>query len=182
MSEPVLEQSSLKQDLILDTCILGYLGDKILNPLILEYLTELIGRGFELAISEITCFELLSENNTAKENEGVSLLALFKRYLVDLSVLVSAAQLSTVYKVHANVEKKSLPVIEVPDKIIASTTIKTGSLVLTANTNDFPRPLFSEAEEKHIIFKEKGKTKMLVLQILRPNYSVIGQRFSERDK
>ncbi len=180
MSEETTQQTSPKQNIILDTCVLGYMGDKTLNPEIINFLGELTKRGFELAISEITCFELLSESSLTKETEGLSILALFKRYEVDLDVIFSAAKLSSAYKIQANAEHKQLPIIETPDKIIAATSLLSGSLILTANVNDFPRPIFLEAEEKQILFKDKGKTKMLILLVLRPNYPLIQQRIEER--
>ena len=53
----------IQQDIILDTCILQYLGNKNLQEDLDTYLRELISRGFLLTISEISIAELLTNLN-----------------------------------------------------------------------------------------------------------------------
>lgn len=168
------------QDVILDTCILQYIGNNKILGGMLAYLLDLVKRGFGLAISEISYFELLSGATIKQEKNAVDLLDKFTRYLVDLRVLVAASQLSTLYFHQCRSEERSVQDISLQDKVIASTAILTGSLILTANINDFPRPFFQEAEEKPIFYKHRNKMQMLVLQLLRPNQVVIQQRFQER--
>ncbi len=169
-----------QQVVILDTNILQYINNKKILAQLLSYLADLVKRGFGLTISEITYYELLSGTTTKQEEDGLSILNNFTRYVVDLRVLVAASQLSTLYHHQCKLEGRTLHDISMQDKIIASTAILTGSLVLTANVNDFPRPFFQEAEEKPIFYNDRNKTQMLVLQLLRPNQIIIQQRFQER--
>ncbi len=166
------------QILILDTCVLQYTSDKYIAKDLLVYLVELMRRGFSLAISLISVYELLSGATEAKEKEGLSILNLFKNYQMDGNLLLAASQLSTLY------EKEKVPSqnISVQDKIIAATAVLTGSLIITADINDFPRPFFDTVEEKLFYYQKKNKTNMRVIQLLRPNLLVINQRFSERPK
>ncbi len=73
--------------------------------------------------------------------------------------------------------------IEHGDKFIAATSILTGSLILTANSRDFPSPYFQEAERKPLIYKEKrGKSKCILTTILIPDIIMVNQRFTDRPK
>lgn len=180
MNDENASNPSPTQDIILDSCILQYIGNKQILGELLAYLLELVERGFGLTISEVSYFELLSGTTIKQEKSAVDLLDKFNRYLIDLRVLIAASQLSTLYFHQCKLEDRSPQNISFQDKIIAATAILTGSLILTANINDFPRPFFQEAEEKPIFYKHKNKTQMLVLQLLRPNQLVVQQRFHER--
>ena len=73
--------------------------------------------------------------------------------------------------------------IENGDKFIAATSILTGSLILTANSRDFPSPCFLESERKPIIFEEKrNRTKCILFTILTSDITMINQRFNNRPK
>ena len=166
------------QGIILDTCIVQYTSDKFIGVDLLKYLVQLSQRGFGLAISAISIYELLSGTTEKQETDGLSILNLFKKYYFDDNLLLAASQLSTLY------EKEKVPSqnISVPDKLIAATAVLTGSLVMTADINDYPRPFFDTAEEKLFFYTKKDRTNMRVIQLLRPNSVVINQRFSERPK
>jgi len=167
-----------KQDIILDTCILQYFSKKQVSKELRAYLSDLMGRGFSLSISEISTCELLSGATIKQEQEGYQTLSVFKRYLIDSRSLITAAQVATLY------HKEKIPndKISIADRIVAATAILTGSLVLTADFYDFPRPFFSEAEKKPIFYKVKNKDQMLVIYLLRPDLNIILKRFSERPK
>lgn len=166
-----------KQSIVLDTCLLLYLGNKNIKDELLKYLAELLGRGFDMAISEVTIFELLSGAHIKQEQEGFETLKLFKTFQITSEVLVAASQLSTLYREEKIPQENS---ISLPDKIIASTTTLTGSLILTADVNDYPRPFFIEAEIKYIFYFKNSKQEMLNIQLLRPDYTIINKRFNER--
>lgn len=168
--------AQIKQDIILDTCLLQYIGDKNIAKNLIDYLSELEGANFNLAISNISVCELLSGTTQKQETDGLSILSLFKRYQVDDNVLVATSQLSTLY----GREKIPNQDISIADKIIAATAILTGSLILTADVHDFPRPFFREAAEKLFYYSIKNKTRMRVVEVLAPNTVIINQRFSER--
>jgi len=168
----------LTQNIILDTCILQYFSDRYISVGLKTYLINLIGKGFGLAISDISVLELLQGANASQETEGLNVLKLFNRYNLQERILVAAAQLSTLY----SQDKIYNDGISMADRIIASTVILTGSLVLTADINDYPRPFFDEAEEKLITYRKKNKSNMIAVQLLRPDVIYINQRFSERPK
>jgi predicted nucleic acid-binding protein len=172
------------QDIILDTCIIQYLGNENIAPRLKNYLVDLAGRGFNFAISEVTFAELLSNISLGKEIIGRKTLALFKRYFVGDRVLISSAQLSSLFKQVQidNFEKIKIQSdhISLADKIIGATAILSGSLILTANIQDFPNPYFFPVEEKQVIYKRKNKSNMLYLQILSPNTQLILKLFKRR--
>ena len=83
-------------------------------------------------------------------------------------ILYLAAQLQSLY------HKEKIPYqhISLADRIIAATAIYTNSSILTADINDFPRPFFTEVEEKLFHYRHKNCTKLQVMQLLAPNYSL----------
>jgi len=170
------EATNIFQDIIFDTCILNYNGNQQIFPQLNNYYLDLLNRKFILTISEITIFELLQDATVKKETSAIHILSFFKTYQINSRLLTAAAQLSTLYKE----EKIPNQQISTADKIIGATAILTGSLILTADVNDFPRPFFQEAEERHLFYKNKNRSKMLFLQLLRPNPSIIAERFSRR--
>lgn len=165
------------QQVIVDTNVIRYISKKEIAPILLNYLKELISRGFGLSISAITQFEMLEGAPKEKEKDILAKLSLFKNYQIDFKVLVLSSWLSTLYNKESTIQNDQS---SVADKIIASTAALTGSIILTADVNDFPRPFFKEVEEKLIIYKEKNKTKLLVLQLLSPDKTVINYRFQSR--
>lgn len=168
--------AQVKQDIILDTCLLQYLSDQKISKELVDYLMELQGANFDLAISNISICELLSGTTKRQEADGIGILSLFKKYQVDDNVLLATSQLSTLY----GREKIPGQDISIADKIIAATAVLTGSLILTADIHDFPRPFFKEAAEKLFYYSIRNKTCMRVVQIFSPNTVIINQRFSER--
>lgn len=172
------EANKQVQNIILDTCILQYLSDRYISQELKVYLLDLIARGFGLAFSDISIVELLQDANVKQETEGVKTLQSFIRYNLEENILVAAAQVSTLYKQ----DKICNDNISIADKMIGATAVLSGSLILTADINDYPRPFFVEAEEKLITYRKKNKTNMISIQLLRPNMTYINQRFLERPK
>lgn len=170
------QNNPVQSHILLDTCILQYLGNKDFGGELLAYLTSLVDQKHIFAISQISISELLANMNVTQEKEGIEKLNIFTQYLVDSSTLHASARLSTVYKLE-NINENQ---ISVGDKIIASTAILTDSMILTSNVNDFPRPFFRTVDEKLIFFTKKNSKKMIVFQLLRPNYDILNQKFAER--
>ncbi len=166
------------QNIILDTNIIQYIGDRNIAAHLSQYFQDLIKKGFGFAISDISYYELLSGATIKQEQQAHSALSRFVKYPVNSNVLITASQLSTIYKN----QKVPNQQITLEDKIIAATAILAGSLLMTADVNDYPRPFFAEAEEKLLYYSHKNKTCMRVVQLLRPNLPVMKQRFSERPK
>ena len=164
------------QYIILDTNIIQYIGDRHIGADLMQYLLDVVKRGFGFAISEVSTYELLSGATIRQEQQVSAILSNFMKYSVDSSVLITASQLSTIYK-NEKIPEQS---ISMADKIIGATAILTGSLVMTADINDYPRPFFTEVEEKSFYYRHKNKMCMRIVQLLRSNLQVMQQRFSER--
>lgn len=165
------------QRIILDTNVLSYLSEKETAPQILGYMLELVQRGFGFAISDITIYELLRGNKQEKEKRMIDLLNPYFRYFLTDTLLVTAAQLDNIMKLE-NIDINS---VDHGDKFISATAILTGSLILTADAKGFHWPFFQEVERKIIYFTAKNKkTKCYILALLKPDNTIINQRFSER--
>jgi len=164
------------QRVLLDTNVISRIDSSPVGTQITLYLLDLIRRGFGLAISDITIYELLRGNSKEKEEKMLKHLDAFFRYFLTNSVLIAAAQLDNILKME-NIQANSM---DHGDKLIAATSILTGSLILTNNSRDFPWPLFHEAETKYINYKEGNKQKILVLALSRPDINYIGVKFTER--
>lgn len=177
MAELRTDQRSTTQYVILDTCIMQYLDDTNFGDQVLEYLLELKARGFDFAISDITYYESICSAAAKQEEKITQALKLFQTFSLDSNLLLAAGQLYTLYA------KEHLPYQKVSDGdvIIATTSIMTGSLILTANCNDFPSPFFKEGERKKITYSKKKQDKLMVFLLLEPDFEVINHRFSNRD-
>jgi predicted nucleic acid-binding protein len=171
------EKSSPKQNLILDSNIIEYASNKYCSVELNPYLSDLLKRGFGFAISDITIFELLKGASVKKENEMLQILNNFQRYYLTENVLTAASQIETLYKMES-VDPKQMGY---GDMFIAATSILTGSLILTANSRDFPSPFFQEVERLPLIYNErKNRARCILISILSPDINMINQRFSER--
>ncbi len=168
-----------KQNIILDSNIIQYSADRNASLVFVPYLSELLQRGFGFAISDITIYELLKGANVKNEAEMLRILNIFQRYYLTDNVLIASGQLETIYKIEG-IEQKQ---IEDGDKFIGATAILTGSLILTANSRDFPSPYFHELERKPLIYIEKrNRSKCILASILSPDIVMINRRFSERTR
>ena len=171
-----------KKYILLDTCILRYLSSENNNDLaqkVANYLIELRDRGFTLAISDISIYELLEGVSQKREAKLLEVLNIFDNFLVERRDLIAGAELHDLYRIQSKTNKSGSPNevkpgnIETVDKIIAATSIFAVAPILTADGNDFPRPFFFEHEVRKIEFLDKGKLKVLVLYLLNPEYDVI---------
>lgn len=88
-----------KQNIILDSNIIQYSVDKSASVVFVPYLSELLKRGFGLAISDITIYELLKGSSIKNETEMLRILNIFQRYYLTDNVLIASAQLETIYKI-----------------------------------------------------------------------------------
>lgn len=168
-----------KQNIILDSNIIQYSADKNASLVFVPYLSELLKRGFGFAISDVTIYELLKGANIKNEAEMLRILNIFQRYYLTDNVLIASAQLETIYKIEG-IEQKQ---IEDGDKFVGATAILTGSLILTANSRDFPSPYFQELERRALIYTEKrNRSKCILASVLSPDIAMINRRFSERPK
>lgn len=163
--------------IILDTNILSYLNEDTYKESIINYLKELLEAGFtNFAISDVTLFEILSEIPRNKEQKLIQLLDQFPRFPLDLTTCVTSAQIATVYKC----KKDEYKFIETGDKFIAANSILSGAPILTANSNDFPRPFFVEHHKKHIFFKIGNKDRMMSIYLLYPDLKEFNLNYENR--
>lgn len=168
-----------KQTIIIDTNIFSYIGEKEIGTHIILYLIDLLKRGFGFAYSDITIYELLRGSTESKEHKMLGILNPYFRYFLSENVILAAARLDNIMKA----EKIEVNTVDHGDKFIAATAILTGSLIMTANTRDFPWPLFHEAESEPIIFQDKSKkSKCYMISLIRPDFDLINLRFKERPK
>lgn len=173
----LITSKQVKYYVILDTNVLQYLNAPDIASGILNYIQEIIKSGYTLSISDFSIFELLSGAPRKNEAQLSALLDSLPRFAVDWQNCLTAAQISTVYRI----EKSEFSSIEAGDKIIAATAILSNSIVLTANSNDFPRPFFKEFHKKFIYYKKKNKDQMISLYLLQPDLEQISFRFNNRN-
>lgn len=166
-----------KQKILFDTNIFSDFSDKnLIIPLSL-YLIDLINRGFNFALSDITLYELLRGLSIEKEEKMLNLISSYFRYYVTSEVLVASAQLDNLMKM----ENINVGGVDHGDKIIGATAILTGSLILTADVRGFPWPYFHEVEYNPLYFQDHNKkTKCHMVGLLRPDFELIKKRFYER--
>ena len=169
VEEPANNPLNPVQNIILDTNIFNYSSNKFISTALNGFLSLLTNNGFVLAFSDISICELLSGATISQEKAQLAVLNNVRRYLLDDNVLIGAARLQSFYK------KENVPEgqIDLADRIIAATTIITGSLILTANVNDFPRPFFREVHEERLLYRKKDSSCMQVVQLLSPNIELI---------
>lgn len=178
---PQRQQISRKQQplqfIILDTNIIQYSGNMPTSPEFLKYLSDLMKRGFGLAISDISIYEILRGATTSQEEKIFRTLGIFNTYYISQQVIIASARLYTLYRD----EKIQVANIDDGDLIIAATSVLTGSLILTRNRRDFPFPFFEEAEIRTIYFaKSLGHTGEHTICLLRPNINLVVRKFLQK--
>lgn len=164
------------QGILLDTNIMSRIDSTERGMSLVAYLIELAKRDFGFSISNITIYELLRGNTKEKEAKMLEFLEPWFRYFISEEVLVVAAQLDNILKT----ESIDVNSVKHGDKFIAATAILTGSLILTADSRDFPWPFFQEVERKPIWYKENHKQRCFLLALLKADVDMIRLRFSER--
>jgi len=167
-----------KSVVILDTCILQYLNNKLIRDDIFKLLKAVEENKNILRVSDFSTYELFSECKPEREKQLSEIWEMFPRYQVVPKVTRTAAHLSTFYRYEENT--KGLTISD-GDKIVGATAYLTNSYVFTADLNDFPRPFFVEKFRKTIRYKDKEREKMIALYILRADYSVFSHKFKENE-
>lgn len=160
---------------ILDTNIIRYIGNKSISIALNSYLQELTERSFIFTLSEITIFESLAFSKLHQEIKIATTLNNFIHKPITKEVLATASWLTKLYSA-ADIPFQQ---ISTEDDIIAATALLTSSLILTANVNDFPRPFFTEYEEKLIFYNYKNRKRMIAIYMLEPNIPFIKEKFNE---
>ena len=144
-------------------------SNEILNNLAIA--TE---RGYGLAISNISIFEMLNESNMETEEKRIEAIQFFKRFELDNKVLIAASHIGCLYK-EANHTISSFGV-----KIIAATAFLTDSLIFTLNGKDYPRPFFDELVKTYIKYEVKGRDVIQVAYFMKPDVKLIEELHKNR--
>ncbi len=154
---------------VLDTNILQYLQKSVFSTDLADFITRFRERDSKPKISDISLCELLSGCNHNQEVASLKILNQFERYSIDEDILTVAAKLQNIYRL-LGVEPDQ---VSLADRIIAATSIVMGADILTANVNDFPRPVFKEKHEELFLYRKGYKTCLQVVQILSPNWELV---------
>lgn len=160
------------RDVILDSNIVQYLGTPGLEAKIVECLREAVTANYDLAISDISFYELLNAAPPSVESEIVNRLAGAKRFFVDKKTLVVASHLGCLYAAEKINEDK----ISVGDKIIGAAAVLFNALIYTANVRDFPQPFFRDVARKPLFYKKNnGTDAFMYTAFIEPDLDVINQ-------
>jgi predicted nucleic acid-binding protein len=163
-----MEISEIKDKrIVLDTNILIYTQHELYGEFVTEILQTLVDEGNELVASNIAGFEVLKKFSSNEElfEPLITLINGTPRIPVDVSVLRCAGQIS--HHLYNPEDKNSYK--KDNDSIIAATAIQHDCLLLTANINDFPMPLWSIYANSYVVFdkadgKGKGIQNLFVLE------------------
>jgi predicted nucleic acid-binding protein len=172
-----VKQTNPLQYVILDTNIIQYSVNFPSSNAFRGYFSDLMNRGFGLAISQISGYEILRNKTIKQENEVFEFLNVFNNYYVSAEVLLTAARLYNFFR-NEGVFKTN---ISDGDVIIAATSIWTNSLILTRNRGDFPYPFFLEVEVVPLSFiKSTGHSDCYTIALLKPNAEFITDKINNR--
>lgn len=167
------QQTAVRQDVILDSNAIHYGLDKKVASSFTPIILDLINKNFVPAVSQISVYETLKKTNPKRETEILNFLkSNFKNYEIDDTVLLASARLFTFYGNEDNIRNS----ISSEDIIIAATSILTGSLLLTADCNDFPRPFFDEVYKQPIFYSDR---KCVVIYLFRPDYDFLNEKIEK---
>jgi predicted nucleic acid-binding protein len=157
-------------EIIVDSNIVQYLGNKHLANTIADYLSSYS----DIFYSEISLGELTAGARREEIEEKMRIVSQMKPIPIEQSMLFLSGQLHTIYT------KAKIPYqhISLADRIIAASAISRNATIYTADVNDFPRPFFQETDEHVISYQYKNKSRFLVTQVLKPNYPVITEHIN----
>jgi predicted nucleic acid-binding protein len=165
-----------KRFIILDTNIISAFSNDVLGAKMIQVLDKAVSYGYGLAISDYTYYELFNESSVEKEVKMNQTLQVFTRYFVKKSYLIGAAHLACLYK------EEGIPMTQINDgdRIIASTAVLTGSLILTTNARDFPPPFFKEIAREVIEYENKGWPVFVPIYFMEPQGEYIDHLHNKR--
>lgn len=157
-------------NVILDTNIIQYIGNKHVGSHIREYVSQFRTILYsDISVGELTAGAIRKDLEKTEE-----LLSKMYPIVIDEDILVLSGNLHTIYS------KSKIPYqhISLADRIVAASAISTDTTIYTADVNDFPRPFFQEIDEHVISYRYKNKSRFLVTQVLKPNYPVITEHIN----
>lgn len=157
---------------IIDTNIFQHYAHKDLADQIISNLQEALTAGYQLALSDITFYEVIDGASPEKEAERLGAIGKIKRFPVNKSVLIAAGHMGKLYK------DDQCEGANTGDKIIAATSVLTGSMIYTTNARDFPRPFFNEVASRILTYEEKRTQKVIKATFLKPDGAFISKSFN----
>jgi len=166
-----------KSYVIIDSNIFQYLNNPEASKEINKELTIALRAGYHPSLSDISFFELINGASPQNEKKRIKVMRKMKRFYVKKKVLIAAAHLGCLYKDEDGVGNKCG---DIGDMIIAGTSLLTNSIIYTANGRDFPRPFFNEIYKGLIHYKKKDTSIFLPTYFLKPDITLIVQRYTKR--
>lgn len=164
------------KDILADSCIINNLlsNQKELAKETAEYFNELIEAGNRLYASEFTHHEIFRGLAAGRKQKAEVWLEKFEMVPHSKIRLERATRLSTAYSDEPSI-KAYLPKISDIDIFLGALIFTDRQpLLLTADFNDFPRPFFSEVENRPIVYnRNKGNKCCLYYYLLQANLDSI---------
>lgn len=158
--------------LIIDTCIIQYASNSPdLATKIGSILQEAAAAEYIPAISHFTYFELLDGASPTIEAQRTNAVLGVKRFRFQERVIRLAARLACFYREEGWPDDRIRKVMK--DRIIAATcALSYGSLLYTANANDFPQPFFEVIDKRPIAYHQKND-KVIYTYFIQPDYQAL---------
>lgn len=176
-----MEQSNnaVAQHIILDSNIIQNLTVQGLSSKILEVFKDATDKGYGLAISEVSLYELFNEASTQKEKQIIESLENIQTFTLQREILIAAGRLGSLYR------DDGIPVTQIGicDKIIAATSILTNSLIYTTDVRDYPVPFFREVARVSIEYYKNRKERIPIYcftAFLAPDLQIIENYYYKR--
>lgn len=173
-------KSTPEQELVyvlLDSNVIQNLGVEGLQDELKLVLQDLIAKGYTLAFSDVSVFELFNESSVSKEIEISDALGAFTRFEVTQQVWIAAAHLGCMYK-EDGVHPEQ---VGLADKVVGATAILSNSYILTFDVRDFPRPFFKELVLESLGYtSKKGIHCYAPLALFQPHLEIVGQQHQTR--
>lgn len=158
------------KDVLLDTCVFRYLADKGFRGQLRTYLRTLKTNKNNLAVSEISFFEIFRRDWSMDENRfynrimtarGLIQLGIDSNFLSNAAILCRHAFPTTIKQNDGN--GKNI----VADMILGGTVMaNTSALLMTSNRSDFREPFWKVVSESFLTKKEADGWKGINLYLL----------------
>lgn len=166
--------SLINRDILLDTCVIQYLGSDIIKKEVDDILKRLIANNNRLTVSYYTVYELLRGADYQTDQKRREILKNFRIYQITPKVLIWASLLNTFYRdcgVHSGINDG--------DEMLAATAINLRMPIITTNGEHFPRPFFDGSKEIIEYARDSRRSKIMALYFLEPDIEFIKNKIRE---
>ncbi len=164
-------ESIQNKNILIDTNILVYCGDKGYGKDAQKLLRTLKDNKNNLATSEICCFELIKNaHNLTVRKYYLNLINYIHKIAVDTTALQNSALLYHQYHKEFNGNCKMGSV----DIVIAGTVVyNKGTILLTANRKDFPMPFWKLVSQTYLMKKNGEGNEIVNIFALEFDYATV---------